>query len=277
MSSLDVSSPGTTLPCPPSPTNSSILGYIVTHRERHRVHTGPLYGGLKTVHPLVHICSTSACRRVVHAFGTTSQIKTAHTAHTLRIATCQAQLLSEARPAPPNCPPRLRPRPITGCAKSYRCACHWTAAGGHHAIPAAMWTVSLVKSNHLSGKQPGEAPPWETMFRCGSSAGWPGRVWKIADLSTLADLIGSLPRSSFGSDQSVLSSVHSDGTHTHTRRDSQASAAVLLCCSATLLLGATPISQCDPSSFLFTGEPVLQLDHPPNPADVTIGAPPRAP
>lgn len=201
---------------------------------------------------------------------------------TLRIATCQAQLLSEARPGPPNCPPKLRPRPITGGAKSYRCACHWTAAAGHHAIPAAMWTVSLVKSNHLSGKQPGEAPPWETMFRCGSSAGWPGRVWKIADLSTLADLIGSLPRSSFGSDQSVLPSVHSDGTHTHTRRDSQASAAVLLCCSATLLLCSS--GQLHRSVNAIQGRfssqgslSFIQLDHPPNPADVTVGAPPRAP
>lgn len=63
------------------------------------------------------------------------------------------------RPGPgPSCPPDLVPWPITGGAKSYLRACHWTAPPGDHAISAAVWTVSLVKSNHLSGKQPGAGP-----------------------------------------------------------------------------------------------------------------------
>lgn len=173
------------LPPPPTPAD-----YIVTHRERHRVHTGPLYGELKTVHTVPKGVYGQGHRMYstwpAAGWCMLSAPPARSKQPTLRIATCQAQLLSEARPAPPNCPPKLLPRPITGYAKSYRCACHWTAAAGHHAIPAAMWTVSLVKSNHLSGKQPGLAPPWETMFRCGSSAGWPGRVWeKCRSLYTL--------------------------------------------------------------------------------------------
>lgn len=158
-------------PLPSSPTNTDVQG---SHRpDTIRYIRGPWYGGLNTVHRVprqwaglvtgqVTECSVRPAARVVHAFGTTSQIKTAH----LPIASCQAawppSSLSEARPGPPNCPPNLVPWPITGGAKSYRCACHWTAAAGHHAIPAAVWTVSLVKSNHLSGKQPGKAPPRET-------------------------------------------------------------------------------------------------------------------
>lgn len=147
------------------------------------------------------------------------------------------------RPGPgPNCPPNPRRRPITGGAKSYRCACHWTAAAGHHAIPAAVWTVSLAKSNHLSGNQPGQAPP---------------RRGKLCSVEAAPQR--SLPRSSFGSDQSALPSVHSDGT-----RARQSAG----CCHGCLLLGPTPSLTAIPPAFdnmapLCTGKPVLQLDHPP--------------
>lgn len=165
----------------PPPTNT---------QTRHiRYLRGPLYGGLNTAHR-----APKECTQKVAPAGLGVQVRTAgwcmlsapparSKQPTLRIASCQAAQLFP-RPGPgPNCPPKLRPCPITGAAKSYRCACHWTAAAGHHAIPAAMWTVSLVKSNHLSGKQPGLAPPWETMFRCGSSAGLRPAGGKIADLS----------------------------------------------------------------------------------------------
>lgn len=162
----------------PPPTNTD---------QAHTVHTVPWCGGLNTVHK-----APKQYPQNVAPAGIGVQVRTAgwcmlsapparSKQPTLRIANCQAAQLFP-RPGPgPNCPPNLRPWPITGGAKSYRCACHWTAAAGHHAIPAAMWTVSLVKSNHLSGKQPGQAPPWETMFRCGSFAGLAGG--KIADLS----------------------------------------------------------------------------------------------
>lgn len=235
MSSLDVSSPGTTIPCPPSPTNSSILGYIVTHRERHRVHTGPLYGGLKTVHTLVLICSTPACRRVVHAFGTTSQIKTAH---------------------PPYCD-LPGPASFRGQARAPQLSSQIAPTANHRLCKVISLCLPLdsggwpsCHSSRNVDSEPREIePPQRQAARRGPALGNYVPLWQLRRLawqgvencrslyrSTLADLIGSLPRSSFGSDQSVLSSVHSDGTHTHTRRDSQASAAVLLCCSATLLL-----------------------------------------
>lgn len=141
---------------PPSTTHYTTS----THRlqQTNRVTAVPWYGGLYTVYTVV---GTYSCGLVQGgACFRHHQPDQNSPPSVLRSTRPPSSAQGQARA--PNCPPNLRPRPITSSAKSYRWACYWTAAAGHHAIPAAMWTVSLVKSNHLSGKQPGPGPALES-------------------------------------------------------------------------------------------------------------------
>lgn len=96
----------------------------------------------------------------VHGFGTTRTDQTAHPRRIVTIATCQAaQSLSWPGPAPlssqlPAVANHTSCKVISLCVLLDRGHRQSRLTAAHHAIPAAMWTVSLVKSNHLSGKQP---------------------------------------------------------------------------------------------------------------------------
>lgn len=216
---------------------------------------------------------TGAYCRVVHAFGTTSQIKTAHPPY------CQLPgrpALSEARPGP-----QLSSQ-LAALANHRRCKVISLR------LPLASSRRPSCHSSRNVDSEPREIePPQRQAARTRPALGnyvplWqlrrPGRGENCRSLFSLADLIGSLPRSSFGSDLSVLPSVHSDGT------------AMLLCSSGQLhqsvqshlLLttwhctrqGRPPRPSSKVLSLRREARPSARQS--PNPADVTIGAPPLA-